>query len=384
MFPNNKPEGQKLNLNIPILTAFKVTSVVLLMLLSVRFLGNILSIIMLFLLAVFLAVALHPLIVRIGHLTRIRRRILSTTLAFGLIVSVLGLLLTVTILPVVSQVAEFSDSFSRRVGDFKKEENVVAKTVAKHDLDQYVVNVTDKIAAELTDINNIFDILQRFGSALVAIIVILVMSFMLLLEGPAFMKQFKALLVKEQAERWQRLSQEMSSVISGYISGQIVIAVIGGMSSMLFMSILGINNALALAGVVTLCALIPLIGAILGAVIVVGLTLLTDINAALILAAYFFVYQQIENATIQPWIQGQQTNLSVLQVFLAALIGAQVAGIAGALLAVPVAACLKIVIIDYLKTNKDYLEKVYLQFSAKHQPTPAELADAADSDHKTT
>ena len=369
MLFGNKPETPKLNLNISILTAFKVTSVVLLMLLSVQFLGNILSIIMLFLLAVFLAVAMNPVIVRIGQLTRIRRRILSTTIAFGLIVSVTGLLLAVSIFPVVSQVAEFSGSFSERVGDFKQEDNIVAQTVGKYDLDQYVVGVTDKIAEELTDINNVFDILQRFGSAVGAIIIILVMSFMLLLEGPAFMKQFKTLLVKEQAERWQHLSKEMGSVISGYISGQVVIAVIGGLAALIFMTILGIKNALALAGVVTLCALIPLIGAILGAVIVVGLTLLTDINAALILAAYFIIYQQIENATIQPWIQGQRTNLSVLQVFLAALIGAQVAGIAGALLAVPVAACLKIVIIDYLKTNKDYLEKVYLQFSTRRQPS---------------
>ena len=360
-----------MNLNISLMTAFKVTSVVLLMLLSVRFLNSILSVLLLFLPAIFLAVALNPIIVKVNKLLRIKQRVFATTIAFTLVISVIILLFAITVPPIVSQVVEFSGDTSQRVEDFKDEDNLVSNLVTQYQLDKYIIDFANDIGQYFTDdVNNIVDVLQQVSYAVGAILVILVMSFMLLLEGPLFMNQVKNLLPHDQAQRWRRLSREMSTVISGYISGQLLIAVIGGLVAMLFMSILNVDNALALAGIVTLFALIPLIGAFLGAAIVVALTLLTDVNAALILGAYFIIYQQIENTTIQPWIQGQQTNLSVLQVFLAALIGAQVFGFAGALLAVPVAACLKILIIDYFKTNKDYLEKVYLQISSKHQHHP--------------
>ena len=369
---NNKSEEPKVNLNITLLTAFKVTSVVLLMLLSVRFLNSILSVLLLFLPAIFLAVALNPIILKVGKLLRIKQRVFSTTIAFFLVISVITLLFAVTIPPIVSQVVEFSGDTSQRVGEFKDEDNLISNLVIQYELDKYIINFANDIGKYFTeDVNNIVDVLQQVSYAVGTILVILILSFMLLLEGPLFMEQVKNFLPHDQAQRWHKLSREMSSVISGYISGQLLIAVIGGLISMLFMSILNVENALALAGIVTLFALIPLIGAFIGAAIVVSLTLLTDVNAALILGAYFIIYQQIENATIQPWIQGQQTNLSVLQVFLAALIGAQIFGFAGVLLAVPVAACLKIIILDYFKTNKDYLEKVYFQISSKHHPSDA-------------
>ena len=362
-----------MNLNISLMTAFKVTSVVLLMLLSVRFLNSILSVLLLFLPAIFLAVALNPIIVKVNKLLRIKQRVFATTIAFTLVISVIILLFAITVPPIVSQVVEFSGDTSQRVEDFKDEDNLISNLVTQYQLDKYIIDFANDIGQYFTDdVNNIVDVLQQVSYAVGAILVILVMSFMLLLEGPLFMNQVKNLLPHDQAQRWRRLSREMSTVISGYISGQLLIAVIAGLVAMLFMSILDVDNALALAGIVTLFALIPLIGAFLGAAIVVALTLLTDVNAALILGAYFIIYQQIENATIQPWIQGQQTNLSVLQVFLAALIGAKIFGFAGALLAVPVAACLKILIIDYFKTNKDYLEKVYLQISSKHHRPDAQ------------
>ena len=369
MFSNAPEEpSNKVNISISLFTVIKVTSVVLLMLLSLQFLGSILSVILLFLAAVFLAVALNPIIKKIGKMLHIKRRVLSTSIAFTMVVSAIILLLGVTVPPVFTQVGEFSNGLEERVEEFKQEDNIIARTVERYKLDEYLLDFGEDVGRHFTeDVNNIFDVVRQVSSAFAAIIVILVMAFMLLLEGPLFMEQIKKLLPKEQAQRWHRLSREMSTVISGYIGGQMLIAVIAGLAAMLFMSLLGVDNALALAGIVTLCALIPLIGAFLGAFIVVVMTLLVDINSALILLIYFIIYQQVENATIQPWIQGQQTNLSVLQVFLAALIGVQVAGIAGALLAVPVAACLKILIIDYLKTNKDYLETVYKKISTGHR-----------------
>ena len=445
MFNKLPEDPNKVNIGISLFTTFKVTGVVLLMILSLQFLSSILSVILLFLASIFIAVALNPIIKKIGELLHIKRRVLSITIAFALVFSSIALLLAVTIPPVFNQLGEFSgdlvkefssdsggtdseeqinDSGSEEIGrltieettetliihvdvgdsadsgeqidgvgvqnngqegvanpsavsqqttggdpaDSGEQSNWLSGIVERYNLDTYLVEFGEDVGQHFTeDVDNIFDVFQQVSSAFAAIIIILVMSFMLLLEGPAFTEQVEKFLPKEQAKRWHKLSREMSIVISGYISGQMLIAVIAGLAAMLFMSLLNVENALALAGIVTLCALIPLIGAILGAAIVVIMTLLTDVNAALILAVFFIIYQQVENATIQPWIQGQQTNLSILQVFLAALIGVQIAGVLGALLAVPVAACLKILILDYLKTHKDYLEKVYMQIAIQRR-----------------
>ncbi len=345
-----------------------MTAVVLLMSLSLQLIGNIFSIILLFLMALFLAIALNPIVTKIGRLLRIKKRGLATGIAFALVVLILSSLLAVTIRPVGTQVAQFFEDLPTTVESFTEGEGFLPELVTSLGLDSYISDASGNISQFFEgSAGDLFDVLKRISSVLGALIIVLIMSFMILLEGPAFVKQVKKLMPKEKSERWQRLSKEMNEVITGYITGQVIIAVIAGLFAMLFMTIFRVDNALPLAVIVAFCALIPLIGALLGAIIVVVLTLLVDVNLALLLAAYFFVYQQIENATIQPWIQGQQTNLSTLQVFIAALIGVKVAGFAGALLSVPIAACLKIIIIDYFKTNKNYIEKRYLTSSGSRR-----------------
>ena len=386
--PSDKP---KVNLEVSAGTAFKVTGVVLLMILSLEFVGSIFTIILLFLAALFLAVALNPAVGRISEALRIKRRGLATGVAFALVMAILTSFLAVTIVPLANQVRDFAVSDTSdggckvdengkiddgslicRVKRFQNQENPVANLADRYDIDERLSDLADEVSTfvgENTD--DIVTVFVKSTTALGSLLAILIMTFLILVEGPAFIKQVRVLLPKERARKWHRLGKEMSRVITGYINGQLIIAVIAGLFAMLFMTIVGVPNALAMAGIVTFFALIPLFGALVGSAIVVILTLLADVPLAipLALAAYFFIYQQIENVTIQPWIQGQQTNLSTLQVFLAALVGVQVAGVFGVLLAVPLAACLKIVIVDYLKTNKDYIEKKYLAVSKKRGTT---------------
>ncbi|MYB39896.1 AI-2E family transporter [Candidatus Saccharibacteria bacterium] len=367
--PSDKP---KVNLEVSAGTAFKVTGVVLLMILSMEFGGSIFTIILLFLAALFLAVALNPAVGRISEALKIKRRGLATGIAFALVMAILTSFLTVTIVPLVNHVRDFAGgsvddegSLISRVETFQEQDNFVSRLADRYEIDERLSELANEVSTRLGEnTDSIVDIFVKSLSAVGSFIAVMIMAFLILVEGPAFIKQIRVLLPKERARKWHRLGKEMSRVITGYINGQLIIAVIAGLFAMLFMTIFGVPNALAMAGIVTFFALVPLFGALVGSAIVVILTLLVNVNLALLLVAYFFIYQQVENATIQPWIQGQQTNLSTLQVFLAALVGVQVAGVFGVLLSVPLAACLKIVIVDYLKTHKDYIEKKYLSVSA--------------------
>ena len=90
-----------------------------------------------------------------------------------------------------------------------------------------------------------------------------------------------------------------------------------------------------------------MIGTLIGATIVVSVSLLSSLPLAIIMLAFFIVYQQIENVTIQPYIQSKKSELTPLLVFIAAILGIGFGGLLGAFIAIPVAACLRIVIIDY-------------------------------------
>lgn len=340
----------------------KITGTILLMLLALKFFEKITDIILLSLAAVFFAVALNPTVIRIRRSLKIKRRGLAIALAFGLLVLIMISIFLVTILPVFNQISEFAEDLPETIEDFKSQDNIIADFINRYNLDQVFADIASNIAERFkNDISSIVDVFQKVSSALGAALILLVMTFMLLLEGPGFVTQTKQYLNKRQSQKLDTIKNEMNKVIRGYITGQFLIALIGGLFSLLLMIIIGVPNPLAMASVIIVFAFIPLIGALIGATIVVLLTGLVSIKLALILLVWFVVYQQVENVTLQPWIQGQQTNLTALQVFVVALLGGTVAGIGGVLLAVPIAACIKIVLIDYLKSHKEEIKRKYLK-----------------------
>ena len=349
--PNyNSPET---NFNIRFGTIVKITAVVLLMIVGMRLIGSIMPIILLFLAALFLAAALNPLVAKISQWLRIKSRVPATTLAFALIVICLLGVLLVTVPPVLAQVNEFAGALPDTVARFLQQDNFVANLLTRFEIDTQISNLASTVANQFaTNIGDLVNLVQRLSSFLMGIIIILVMTYMILIEGPSFIGQVQPYLPAKRLDRWRKLGREMNTVIVGYINAQLIIALLGGLSTFLFAMLLGVPNPLAMGTIMALFSFIPLIGIFVGATIVVALTFLVNVNLALVLIVFFIVYQQIENATIQPIIQGQKTNLSTLQVFIAALIGATIGNLVGVFLAIPVAACLKIFLLDYFRSHQ--------------------------------
>src|SRR5690606_34847208 len=107
----------------------------------------------------------------------------------------------------------------------------------------------------------------------------------------------------------------------------------------------------ALVVVVFICGLIPMVGHTIGAVLVSLVALFTSPVAALVVFVYYILYQQIENYAIQPKVQANSTDMSPLLVFSSVVIGVSFSGILGGLVAIPVAGCLRILVLDYLYRN---------------------------------
>jgi len=133
------------------------------------------------------------------------------------------------------------------------------------------------------------------------------------------------------------------------VTGNLLISVIAGVSITIVLLALGVPYAVALGLLVAVLDLIPLAGATLAGIVVVGVSFLHNILAGIVVLVFFVLYQQLENHVLQPAIYGRTVQLSPLVVLVAVLIGAALAGILGALVAIPVAGTLQVLVRDMVE-----------------------------------
>jgi predicted PurR-regulated permease PerM len=172
---------------------------------------------------------------------------------------------------------------------------------------------------------------------------------MMLIEGPRWRGFLMGLVPNEREARIQGLAHDMYRVVKGYVNGQVVLALIASLLLLPALLILQVPYPAALVVVVFICGLIPLVGHTIGAIIVTLVALFHSPWSAVFILAYYILYQQIENYIIQPRIQANSTNMSPLLVFSSVLVGVSFGGLLGGLVAIPVAGCIRIALLDYLR-----------------------------------
>ena len=146
----------------------------------------------------------------------------------------------------------------------------------------------------------------------------------------------------------------MTAAVSGYVNGVLVIAAIDGVCAFIVMTILGIPFAAPLAIVMGTMSLIPLVGATIGAVIIGVVSVFNDFPAdTIIWTIYAVIYQQVENNLIQPQVQRRTVQVNGFIVLVAVLFGATLLGVLGALVAVPIAASIQIVIKEWWELRQE-------------------------------
>ena len=162
-------------------------------------------------------------------------------------------------------------------------------------------------------------------------------------------------LAPERARgRIRRAGRGVAASVGGYVTGNLLISVIAGISSTIVMLALGVPYAVALGLLVGILDLIPLAGATIAAILIGAVAFIHSITAGIVVVVFFIVYQQIENHFLQPVVYGRTVQLSPLLVLISVLIGAEIAGILGALGAIPVAGALQVVIVDWLQHRREH------------------------------
>jgi predicted PurR-regulated permease PerM len=305
--------------------------------------------------AVFLALALDPLVnllMRLG----IRRRGLAIGATFLLLAIVIFALGATFIPTLVGEINDFIDAVPQYVQDLTEGRGRLGFLERDY---QIVERVQD--AASNIEISRILGVsgtavavTKGVITAVVATITIIVMTFFMLLEGPKWVERFFDELPEESRPRLRRIGREVYATVGGFVAGAVTIALIAGITTAVVLSILGVSYAFALALLVAFFDLIPLAGATIAAVVVTTVAVLdAGWTIGLLVLGWFVVYQQLENHVLYPLVYSRTVELSPLVILIAVLIGASVAGVIGALGAIPIAGTIQVLVRDWLRTRRE-------------------------------
>jgi predicted PurR-regulated permease PerM len=188
----------------------------------------------------------------------------------------------------------------------------------------------------------------------VATLTIAFMTFFMLLEGPVWVERFYSLLPEKSQPRWRQVGYDIYRTVGGYVTGNLLISLIAGGLTTVVLLIMGVPFAVALGLIVAVLDLIPLAGATIAAILIGTVAFLHSIVAGIVVVVFFIVYQQVENHLLQPLIYGRTVQLSPLAVLVSVLVGAELAGILGALAAIPVAGAIQVLIVDWRRHRGEH------------------------------
>jgi predicted PurR-regulated permease PerM len=302
----------------------------------------------------FLAVALSPAVDAIQRRRGLGRRGAAAAVVYLVMIAVIAGLGALFIPTLVNQVNDLVDAAPGYVKDLTAGRGPLGFLETKYHVVERVQdavkgNGSGRLAGGATAA---LDVTRSVITFVVGVVTILFMTFFMLLEGPAWRDRFIALLPAGAQGRAHRMAGEIADTIGGYVTGNLLISVIAGFFTTIVLLAVGVPFALALGLLVAILDLIPLAGATLAAIIVTLVALTDSLTSALIVGAFFIVYQQLENHLLQPIVYGRTVKLSPLAILVSVLIGAEVAGVIGALGAIPVAGTIQILISDWLQHRR--------------------------------
>ena len=305
--------------------------------------------------SLFLALALNPAVEwlqRRGLRRRGAAAAVAYLLALGFVVAI-GFTFVPTL---VHQVNDFVNKLPDYAHDVTHGRGRLGFLETKYHIQERIRKaVSDGGATKVLGLSGVaLSVAKSVISIVVATVTILFMTYFMLLEGPKWVERVYGLLPEPSRPRWRNVGHEIYRTVGGYVTGNLLISLIAGSLTTIVLLILGVPYAVALGLIVAILDLIPLAGATIAAILIGTVAFIHSIPAGIIVIVFFILYQQVENHLLQPLVYGRTVQLSPLVVLISILIGAELAGILGALGAIPVAGSIQVVINDWLAHRHEH------------------------------
>lgn len=254
---------------------------------------------------------------------------------------VFGGLLALALPLIVSQASELLDELPALVQRLQEGDGLVARLAGLIDIERITTESTADPEAALQFVGSAAGFVFNF-------LTVLLVTPYFAMSMPAIKRWLVRLLRPRHREDFVHLAGESTDLMANFIVGNLVVSLIAGVVTWVGLTIIGVPYALALAAWVAITDIIPVLGALLGAAGVAVVAYIESPEALLWAMLLLFVYQQVENFLIAPRVMNRAVELSPATVIIALMVGASLAGLVGALLALPLAALIKIVVEDYV------------------------------------
>jgi predicted PurR-regulated permease PerM len=319
----------------PVTYWMKVTAGVLLV---IGFAGLVLAagnVLILALVSLVLALGFQPAISWLGGRGLSRGWAATLGLVAGLLF--IGLFLWLILPDVIAQIAELIDQAPEYFERAQRESGLIADLNERFRLEQQLQEIGEELPGTLLG----------FVGSLTAFVfnslTVLILTIYFTVNLPRMRAGVARLLGRQDRQDFREIYDQSVQRVGGYVLGNLVVSVFAGVASFLALMLIGVPFAAALAFVVAVVDLIPAVGATIGAALAATVAAFVGLPQFIATVAFFVVYQQVENYVIQPRVIGRTVNMSAPTVILAVLIGGSLLGIVGALLAIPVAAIVTVV-----------------------------------------
>ena len=341
--PMNAKTGQ-----VPVRTILATIGLVLLTGVLLLFLYQVQHVLVWIIVALFFTVALYPVTGWVERRVTRGHRTPATILVFLVLVLVLAGLVTAFAVPLATEGASFATQLPQLVEDTRSGRGPVGGLLERAGVLDWVQTHQEQILGYVSGLTgSATGVLKGVATGVAGVITVFVLALLMVLEGPKVVSGVLNLVDDPHSrERLRSVSADCAKSITGYISGNLLISIICGVLTYITLKVMGVPFAGLIALFVGVADLIPLVGATVGAVVALVAAGVHSIPALVVVAILFVAYQQLENHVLQPVILSRTVKLNPLAVLVAILAGVELAGVLGALLAIPVAGIIQVIIRD--------------------------------------
>jgi predicted PurR-regulated permease PerM len=296
----------------------------------------------------FFAVALYPVVGWVQRrLLRGRRRALATFLVFLVVFLLLAGLLTAFAVPLVNEGTKFAGQLPDLIDDARSGRGPIGNLLERTNALQWVQDNQDRISSFVSGLTApAAGVVSGVATGLAGTVTVLVLAYLMVLEGPKTVDGFINLFPPTRGERIRRVAGDCAKSVTGYLSGNLLISAICAPLTYVVLLICGVPFAGLIALFVGIADLVPLVGATIGGAVAVLAGFIHSVASGIAVLAFFVLYQQLENHLLQPLIFARTVKVNPLTVIIAILVGVELVGILGALLAIPVASMIQVILRD--------------------------------------
>lgn len=298
--------------------------------------------------ALFTSLALDPAVNYFAR--RISRGwAVGAVLALALLLAALiGLVLAP---PLVKQISRFVEALPGLVADLTKGHGTLGFLETKYQVVEKVKSATGgKGSGALTGAASpVLDVVKGVATTVIGALLIFFLTLFMLLEGPAWRERIMSVVPERRRAPVERVGAGIYKAVSGFVIGNLLASFLAGLVATVILLVAGVPYAVPIGLFVALIEIVPYIGPLVATVVMAAVALTQGLVPTVVVVALIVTYHAIEGHSLRPLIYGRAVDLSPLAVLIAIILGTEVAGILGALAAIPVAGALQLILAEVME-----------------------------------